>query len=181
MQFSASGRESAALSVASWPWQDIFWRLAAPAGAEGYLNWVSGMIVLPTDEDPEADAATDSDDPDHVSRVVLREHIHELTHYYQVLMCGSIYKSVEIASSVVLPRALAMINDLGRAGAPFSTIVEAVAQVGAAASADELDRILFRHETLETPDEGGLSADCLTEGHAFWVETVIGRTDLDGP
>lgn len=175
----AGARETSADRAATWPWQEVLWRLAAPDGSDGYLNWVSGMIVLARGDYAEIQELADDEDPSLVGALLHREHLHELCHFYQVLMCGYLYMQVQILSSVVLPTVEQVLGVLR--GGRFSMLVEAVDRVGEGASAEDLETILYVHEFLEERDDIGLGVPCLYEGQATFVEIVVGRPELGGP
>jgi hypothetical protein len=74
------------------PWQDVLWPLS-PAPALGNLDWLSGVVFMNEDRETYARIARDQARSP-LEEEIVRTQMHEVFHFYQVLLTGFLYRWV---------------------------------------------------------------------------------------
>jgi tetratricopeptide (TPR) repeat protein len=148
------------------PWQDVLWPLS-PAPALGNLDWLSGVVFMNEDRETYARIARDQARSP-LEEEIVRTQMHEVFHFYQVLLTGFLYRWVWALNEFVgLAAGQAAQGDFES----FDDLVSFSAALPERVT-DEALVILRRHEAeLRVTDAvSGLSIMSLVESHATFVE-----------
>lgn len=157
------------------PLPNLYWRLNLPPDVLGLLDWASGVILLNDDYETfqraESGGARTEEE-----RELLRTVVHEVTHYYQVLLTGYLYQHVNQLASLV---SVSLLKAHG--SAPFDSdeqIIQVIDELPAGVPDIHMRALSFLMTELRQPGRHGLSALDIAEGHASFVELRY-REDCD--
>ena len=158
------------------PWQDVLWPLS-PAPALGNLDWLSGTVFMNVDEETYRWIGRDQARSPWEEEIV-RTQMHEVFHFYQILLTGflcrwvwALDEYVRQAAGEAFQRPFESFDDI----VSFSAALPETVPDGALVD-------LRRHETelRATDAASGLSIMSLVESHATFVEWARGHKTNSG-
>jgi hypothetical protein len=148
------------------PWQDVLWPLS-PAPALGNLDWMSGAVFINVDQETYLRIGRDQARSP-LEEEIVRTQMHEVFHFYQVLLTGFLYRWVWALNEYVRQAAGQVSR---RPFKSFDDIVSFSEALPERVPAEALAH-LRRHEAelRATDATSGLSIMSLVESHATFIE-----------